>query len=108
RQTESTREAAHGYEDGGVARVFRAFNRYREDVVLLQQLDGPLGAAGSRGDEQRRIAVVPEAFDLGHPFGNPTAHLDGGLASNAMRGKLGAGGWGLGAGGWGLGNRGVV
>src|SRR5262249_57972452 len=53
-QTEAARESADGDEDRRVLRVFRALDRNREDVVLLEQLDRALRPPRRRRDEQRR------------------------------------------------------
>ena len=49
------------------------------DVVLAQHLDGALGAARCRGDEERGLAGVAGAAQIGDPIGNaaviPRRHL---------------------------------
>ena len=56
-QPEAARQRADRDQHRGVARVLGAIDRHREDVVFLEQLDRPLGAARRRGDEQRRLAA---------------------------------------------------
>ena len=67
RQTEPARQRADRDEHRGVPRVLGALDRDREDVVFLEQLDRPLGAARRRGDKQRRLAGVAQPPDLGRP-----------------------------------------
>ena len=45
------------------------------DLVVVQQLDGSLGAAVRAGDEQHRFAAVARLSDLGNPVGNAAAEL---------------------------------
>ena len=56
RQPEAARQAADRDQHRGVPRVLGALDGNREDVVLLEQLDRALGAAGRGGHEQRRLA----------------------------------------------------
>ena len=91
-QAEPARERADGHEDGGGVRHLAA----RLDVVALarvdehgdgdqlvvaQQLDDALGAAGRGGDEQHGLARLARAPDLLHPVADAPAELDGGLAA---------------------------
>ena len=66
-QPEAARQRADRDQHRRVARVLGALDRHREDVVFLQQLDRPLGAARRRGDEQRRLAVVAQPADARRP-----------------------------------------
>ena len=95
-QPEAARQPADGHQHRGVPRVVGALDRNGEHVVLLEQLDRALGAARRRGDEQRRLAVVAQAPDLGDPVGDAAVHLDGRLAADAdarqRRPDSGAGG----------------
>ena len=70
-----------------VAHLPRALDRNGKDVGVLEQLDRPLGAAGSCRHEERRLAVVPEPADFRHPVRDAAAHLDRRLTTNAMRGQ---------------------
>ena len=46
RQPETTREVARAHEHCGRMRIGGPLDRNREDLVVSQQLDRPLGAAG--------------------------------------------------------------
>ena len=46
-----------------------------EDVVFLEQLDRPFGAAWRRRDKQRRLTVFPQLANLGHPVGETAVEL---------------------------------
>ena len=74
-QTESARQRADDDEHRGVARVLRALGGDGEDLVFLEQLDRSFRTARRGRDEQRRLAGVPEAADLGHPIGNAAPEL---------------------------------
>ena len=87
-QAEAARERADRDEHGRVARVFGALDRHREDVVFLEQLDGPLGAARRRRHEQRRLAVVAKTADFGDPVGDAALQLDRRLAADVARRQL--------------------
>ena len=65
-----------------VTRILCTFDRNGEHLVLFQQLDCSLGAARSRGNEQRGFAVVAAAADLGHPVSDAAAHFNGRLAAH--------------------------
>ena len=80
-QPEAARQPADRDQHRRVPRVLGAIDRHREDVVFLQQLDGPFGAARRRRDEQRGVAVVAQPADLGDPVGHPAVQLDGRLTS---------------------------
>ena len=69
RQPEAARQPADRHEHRRIPRVLGALDRHREDVVFLEQLDGALGPARRRGDEQRRLAAVAQLADLGDPVG---------------------------------------
>jgi hypothetical protein len=87
RQAEAARQSADGDEHRGIAGVFGALDRNREDFVFLQELDRALGAARRRRHKQRRLAVVPAFAYLGHPVGDTPLQFDGRLASEVMRGQ---------------------
>ena len=46
RQPETAREVARAHEHCGCVRICGPLDRNREDLVIGQQLDGPLGTAG--------------------------------------------------------------
>ena len=69
-QPEAAREGTDGHEDGGVPRVFGALDRRGEDLVLLQELDGPLRSTGRRGHEQDGLARLSEPANLRDPVGD--------------------------------------
>ena len=71
-----------------IPRVVGALDRNGEDVVFLQQLDGPLGAARRGGDEQRRLAVLAQPPDLGDPVGDAAVQLDRRLTADVKRGPV--------------------
>ena len=54
-KTESSRERADCHQDCGGMGV-RVLDRHRDDVVLAKDLDGPLCASGTVGDEQYGVA----------------------------------------------------
>ena len=55
--------------------VFGALDRHREDVVVGEQLDGPLGAARRVRDEDDGLAALAAAADLADPVLNAAAEL---------------------------------
>ncbi len=71
RQAESTRQAADRHQHRRVTGILGALDRNREDVVFLQQLDGPFGAARRGRHEQRGFAVLAAPADIGDPVGDP-------------------------------------
>ena len=81
RQAESLRDASLRDQHGRVARVFRALDRHREDLVLLQQLNGSLRATGRRGRKQRRAARLAMLADVGDPVSQPPVERDRRLAA---------------------------
>jgi hypothetical protein len=79
------------FEAGGIG-VVGAFDRHREYVVLLKDLDDPLGTPRRRCDEEGRIAGFAKLPDVGYPVGNTTIQFDGRLAADVpdtRRGSLG-------------------
>ena len=79
RQAEAARQAAGGDQHGGVPRILRALDGHGEDLVLLQELDGPFGAPWRRRHEQDGRALLAQLLDLCGPFGHASSHLDGWL-----------------------------
>src|SRR5689334_16353600 len=55
-KAEAVREPAGRDQHGGVARALVAVDGDAEQLVILQELDDALGAAGGGGDEERRVA----------------------------------------------------
>ncbi len=82
RQPETARQPADRHQHRRVARIVGAFDRHREEVVLLQQLDGAFGAAGRGGDEERGFALFAEAPNLVHPVRDAASQLDRRLAAD--------------------------
>ena len=58
---EAARELAGRDEHGGVLEVVGVGDRPRADLVVGEQLDRALGAAGRRGDEHDAVAVASRA-----------------------------------------------
>ena len=77
RQAEAARQMADADEHGGgMARPSPRFDRHREDVVVGEQLDRPLGAAGRVRDEDHRVAALAAAADLFDPVRHAAGELE--------------------------------
>ena len=69
-------------------RVFGALDRHRDDVVFLQDFDGPLGAAVAVRDEQDRVASLARLPDVGDPVVDTAAKLHRRLTAETWRTPL--------------------
>ena len=75
-EAEAARQRADGDEHGGGMRVFGALDGHGDDLVLLEDLDRALGAAGAVGNEQHRVAAFARLADVGDPVVDPAAELE--------------------------------
>ena len=87
RQPESPRQAPERDQHGRVPRIVGAIGLNGEDVVLLQQLDRPLGAARRRRHEHRRLAGLAQPPDLRHEIAHPAVQFDRRLAGDVVGGE---------------------
>ena len=79
-EPEAARQRADGHEHRGRMRVLGALDGNGDDLVLLQDLDGALGAAVTVGDEQHRVAALAGLPDVGDPVVDAPAELHRRLA----------------------------
>jgi hypothetical protein len=63
-------------------RILGVLDRHGDEVVLLQDLDGALGAAGAVGDEEHRVAALARLPHVRHPIVHPSVELDRRLAAH--------------------------
>ena len=85
-QPEAAREVAGRRRARAVRlRVFGALDRHGEDVVVGEQLDGPLGAARGVGDEDDGVAALAAAADLRDPVLHAAVELHRRLTGHVAR-----------------------
>ena len=69
-------------------RIFGPLDWNRDDVVVVQNLDGALRAADAACDDNHRRATLSCPPDISNPICYPTAELHGGLAADLMNTAL--------------------
>ena len=85
RQAEAAAQMTDADQHRGGMAIVRALDRHREDVVVGEQLDRPLGAAGGMRDEDHRVAALAAAADLVDPVGHAAGELHRRLARDVDR-----------------------
>ncbi len=88
RQSKALGHAADGHEHRRVPRVVGPIDRNGEDLVFLEQLDGPFRPARGRRHEQRGLVFVTKRPDLGDPIPEASVHGQGGLTSHVRAGRV--------------------
>ena len=61
-------------------RVFRPLDRYRDDVVVAQDLERSFSATRALGNEDDRVAALPGDTEIRNPVADAAAELHGRLA----------------------------
>ena len=84
-QAEAARQVTGPDQHGGPVGVFGALDRHREDVVVGEQLDGPLGAARGVRDEDDGVAALAAAADFGDPVLHAAVELHRRLTGDVAR-----------------------
>ena len=83
-ETEAARERADGDEHPGRMDVFGAFDRNGDDLELVKDFDRPLGASGTVGNEQHRVAAIAGLPNVGDPVADATAEFERGLTRDMV------------------------
>ncbi len=90
RQAESARQPADRDDQRRRVRVFGAFGRRRDDLVVARDLQHPLGAARRGGDKHHKFLPLARPPDFGDPILHAAAELDDRLAGDMPRSRLAA------------------
>ncbi len=82
RQPEALGQVAHRDEHGPRMRVLAPIDRRGGHLIIGQQLDDAIGAAGRVCNEDDGLARLPRVAELRHPVGYPPRKLHRGLRAD--------------------------